>query len=102
MSLLPAVPNLRFILKHDHFVLLALPNHISDNLGSSYSWLAQSDLIPVNDEVNILQFNDFPFGRKLLHLDNLTRGNLVLLASSFNYCVNCRPPIIAYYGILPT
>jgi len=102
MSFLPAVPNLRLVLKNKYFVTPALLDHVSDNLSPIYRRPAQGDLFTVRDEVHLIQLDGFATGRKLLNVDCLTGGDFVLLAPGFNYSVNRRPPKIAYFEILPT
>jgi len=102
MSLLSTISNLWLKLKHDHLVFLALPNHISNDLSSSYGWPAQSDLIPLSDKVNPIQLNTIPLDCKLIHIDKLPGGDLILLASGFHYSVNSRPPNLTHREILPT
>ncbi len=102
MPLLYAVPDLGLVFKHDHFAPLAVPNHISDDLGSDYSRPAQRDLIPISDQVNSIQLDSITINRQFFHIDRLPGGNLVLLTSSLDYGVNYGPPKLTYREILPT
>ena len=102
MPLLPAVPHLRLILKHEYLFALSLLDYVGYNPGSLYSRRAQRDLLPVGYKMNSIQLDGLAAGRKFRNVDCLSGRYLVLLAPGFNYSVNIRPPNLTYLQILST
>lgn len=94
MPPLHPVSCLGLVLEYDHLIASALLNNIGDDFSAFDNGLAQGDLFPVRDKVDLIQLNSTALSSKFIYINHLPRGDLVLFAPGFNYGVNGCPPAI--------
>ena len=94
MPSLASNPDFRLEMEDDDLVVACFTYSLSYDFGPLDMGLSHQDLVIAGNKKNLVQL-DFAsrLGCQALYFDDLPRGNPVLLSSSFNYRVNCFPPV---------
>jgi len=94
MALLPPNPHFGLEMEDDDLVVTHFAHSLGQDFGPLHMGFSHHDLVIAGDEKNLVQLN---FAARLncqaLYLDDLPRGNPVLLSSGLNYGVNRLPPV---------
>ena len=93
MPCLPPVTHLGLILKDNNLLASALSLRGSNYFRPFNRRCAYRYLIPIGNKQYFVQLNSIAFSRvQAVHLYRLARGYFILFATSFNNCVNLKPP----------
>ena len=94
MPSLSSNPDFGLEMEDDDLVVPHLTHSLGQDFGPLHMGFPHHNLIIAGNEKNLVQLDlASQLGCQALYFDDLPRGNPVLLSSSFNYRVNCFPPV---------
>jgi hypothetical protein len=94
MASLSSNPDFGLEMKDDDLAVPHLAHSLGYDFGPLHMGFSHQDLVIAGNEKNLVQLDlASRLGYQALYLDDLPRGNPVLLPSGLNYCVNCFPPV---------
>jgi hypothetical protein len=78
-----------------HFVVTTLRNDFGNHFSAVYDRSADLNVVAIADQQNAIESHGFASGDfELLDLEEFAFGDFVLLATSNNYCVHGKSPLI--------
>jgi len=78
-----------------HFVVTALRNDFGNHFGTVYDRGADFNVVAIADQQNAIESHGVASGElEFLDLEEFAFGDFVLLATSNNYCVHGKSPLI--------
>lgn len=81
-------------MKDNDLVATYLIDRLGQDLRPLHMGVPHNNLLIAGDKKDLVQLDVAAWlNRQTLNLDNLSRGNPVLLSSGLDYCVNRLPPV---------